>query len=96
MMFTLGLKLPLNDAGRVEVALQALFTFTRLLVQSRVFQTDGDIGPNNLERAFVFGGERIQVGAFQIQNTHETVLEQERNNQFRAHVVTVWKLPPMI
>jgi hypothetical protein len=85
-------KLALNDASGVEVALKVLLAGPGLFVEARIFESDGDEGAEDFEHALVLVGEGVHLGAFQIEDADETILQEERDDQFGAHVVAVREL----
>src|SRR5580704_760976 len=74
--FAFGQKLALNFAGGVEVALEAFFGIFGLCVEAGIFESDGDIGTENVEKALVFGGERGDIGAFKIEDADEAIVQE--------------------
>ena len=54
---------------------KALLAIAGLFEKAGIFERDGDIGAEDSEHAFVFGGEGVEVCAFQVENADETILK---------------------
>src|SRR5260370_2422153 len=71
-----------------QLVVKTAFALPGLFVEARVFERDGHIGGERGEHAFVLGGERVGLRAFQVQNADQPVLHQKRNDEFRANRYT--------
>src|SRR5260370_40757460 len=78
-------QLALNLTRGGQLVVKTALALTGFFVEARVFEGDGHIGGERGEHAFVLGGERVGLRAFQVQNADQPVLHQKWNDQFRAN-----------
>ena len=84
-------ELALNLTCGVEVFLELGAAFLGFRVEPRIFKCDSDVGAEDVEKAFVFGGEGVKARAFKVQDADEALVEQQRDDQFRADIFAVGK-----
>src|SRR5262249_26379765 len=78
-------ELPLNFAGGVEVAEQAMFVFARFLIEPAVFKSNGDIGAEGGEQAFVLDRKGAGFGALEFEYADQPIAQKQRHHQLGAH-----------
>src|ERR1700676_697564 len=79
-----GKKLALNFPRGFQIILHARLSFPRFLEEPGVFESDGDVGAENIEHTLVFGRKGLRFGAFKVQDPDEAILEKQRDDEFGA------------
>src|SRR6266850_1286623 len=77
-------ELALNFPRAVHFVPEATFTLPRIFVEARVFECDSNVRAQRHEHAFMLRREGVRNSALEIQNADQPVLQEKRNNEFRA------------
>ncbi len=65
--------------------MQTALGLAGFFVEARVLQCDRDVGAKGGEHALVLGSEGVGIGALQIKDPDEAILQEQRYHQFGAH-----------
>ena len=77
----------LDTLREAELLLDALFVAPDLLVQPCVLNRHGGLAGQQRQQLLVILGERVELRAFQIEDTDTALLDQHRNHELGANVL---------